>query len=343
MNMEAVSYLKQKLKHSTDYTLTDDDRQLLDTAGIEEYIFKKLTNKKFRKWAIDEATVQHIREAIRLNVTQNQPIQCVFPFGGYKLWRLPTSPEVDWAEFFTLAYYSSFLAPIAAAYQPGAVLTFVSDDIVVERMNNLPDADTDAYCNSFRELVNLFEKYWPDNLRIELKRVRDLYPDRQDYEQDLTKRLAEVPAEWAKLSTHERANKLKTSALNVRWGGVRDLTGLPETEKEKFIEQALMLHDAHVFVPRRKAFVRSENKIVIFANKLLLSIAIGTTKSSRTKFWTGFGVLERRGDTLLDRILSPEQLAKAKQEDHEIIATNLMPLKNFREIWLFEKPFDFYV
>lgn len=128
MYMTVTEHLTRHLSNSADYQLTDTDRAFITSKGVEEFIYKTLTNKKFRKWSIDQATQDCIRNAVHRNVSTKQTIKLTFPFGGYKLWRLPSSPEVDWAEFFMLSYYLSYLAPVAAAYAPGVMLSFCSDD-----------------------------------------------------------------------------------------------------------------------------------------------------------------------------------------------------------------------
>lgn len=339
--MNVSDYLQGRLEHCAAYTLTDADRAVLTRGGIEAFVFKTLTSKKFRKWAIDEQTHDNIQQAIRLNVAANEPIKLTFPFGGYKLWRLPTAPEVDWAEFFTISYYLSYLAPIAAAHPPGATLSFCSDDIIIERMNNIPDADQNIYAHSFNVLLDAFRAHLPHNVAIELMRVRDMYPDRNEYERELAANIERFEREFDALDPSVLAAKEKSSALNIRWDGVHDLMGLTNEEKSQMIRRGATLHDATCYVSKRQTFVRGPDKIVIFGNRIRNSIPIGTTKSSRTKFWTGFGVLERRGDEYLERILSPEQYEKTKNVEHEIVPVDFIPLKNFSEINVYSQQFDF--
>src|SRR5947208_2330025 len=79
---------------------------------VEKAVIKALLSRKFRKYAVSEPLLAHIREAVRLNVAKRQPINLTFLNGAYKLWRLEESPEVDWAEFFTVIHYTKWLAPI---------------------------------------------------------------------------------------------------------------------------------------------------------------------------------------------------------------------------------------
>ncbi len=336
--IDAAGYLRNRLERCSKYDLSDDERGEL---GLSEFLFKQIVSKKFRKWSIDDDTQQRIRKAIDLNVHANAPLKFTFPFGGYKLWRLQTAPEVDWAEFFTIAYYLTYLAPIAAAYTPGVLLSFCSDDIIIERMNNIPDANQESYASSFNILLDAFRMYFPTNVTVELRRVRDFYPDRRVYESELAANIEQFEKEFASLDPALLAEKEKSSALNIRWDGLRDLTGLSDAEKHEMIRHATVLHDATCFVSKRKEFVRGEDKVVIFSNKIRNCVPLGTTKSSRTKFWTGFGVLERRGDDFYDLVLSPDQYMKIKDIEHEIVPIDFIPLKNFSEISIYVQRFDF--
>lgn len=339
--MNVTSYLQDKLKHCTAYDLTDADRAVLKRDGLEAFINKILTNKKFRKWAIDEQTEQLVKRAIHLNVLKNQPIQLTLPFGGYKLWRLPSGPEVDWAEFFALSYFSRYLAPIVAVYPPGANFTFCSDDIIVERMNNLPADDTKAYAHSFQQLMQLFHQHLPENFRFAYMRIADLYPNMDDFERDLTANLDGKRREYESLPPAKLQANLRMSSLNIRWDGVRDWTGFSEPERQQRILDSAITHDAYRYVPRRREYVRAEDKVVIFPDRIADSIGIGSTKTSTVKFWIGSGVLEQRGEKFYDRILSPEQLEKATMEEHDVVPIDLIPLKNFSEVWIFHREFQF--
>jgi hypothetical protein len=103
-----------------------------------------------------------------------------------------------------------------------------------------------------------------------------------------------------------------------------------------------ILHDGYCALSKRRAFVRGEDKILIFPSAPINNgIAIGSTKNSIVKFWTGIGVLEGQDSTLSDRILSPEQFNKLKNEKYETVKMDLVPLKNFDEIMVFKKSINF--
>ncbi len=341
--MEIQQYLEEQIKNCGQYELTDLDKKLLDSKGIEEYIFAKLTSKKFRKWKADDLTKKQYTKAVARAVSQNRPLQIVFPFGGYKLWRIPTTPEVDWAEFFMIAYYSTYVAPILAAYEPGVRIIFSSDEVVVERMNNIAQEFTELYFKSFESLTANFKKYSSKNLDIVIKRVRDLYDSDEELEIELQKNLARGKEKYEALSDEGRARELTTSELNIKWDGVRDWTILSDEEKKEKIKQGVIIHETYRELSKRKALVRGEDSILIFTTPIPNALALGTTKTSIAKFWVGTGVMTHDGESFAEYIVSPKQWETIKDQPHEIIKINLLPFKNFQEVLVYPQKFNFMV
>lgn len=330
--MTVQEYLQHELRHCAEYTLSEDDIALIDKVGIESYIYTKLTSKKFRKWAVDESSEKQAKQAIKLSVSQGKPLQFRYPFGGYKLWRMPGYPEVDWAEFFAIAYYCRYLAPIAAAYKPGLELLFASDDMIIERMDNIPVADTDAYFKSFKALLGAFVRNFPQNFKLDIVRIGDLYQDKDAMEKELATNVKQQKEEYAtRVDPSKKEKMMKTSELNIRWNGAKDLTSLSEDEKRDIIAMGPVYHDAYCALSKRREFNRGEDKIVLFTTVIPNAIALGTTKSSVTKFWTGFGVLEERGDSFQPKILSPNQLDQKKAKTIDISLPGLSS-KNFSSL-----------
>ena len=339
--MTVQNYLQTRLETASVYQLTDEDKSWLDKNGLEDFIYHKLTSKKFRKWKLDSDSQKRIKDAIRLNVSANKQIQFTFPFGGYKLWRVPTTPEVDWAEFFSIAYYVNYLSPILQVYKPGAAFYFSSDDIIIERMDNIDPKDTNAYFDSFQKLLANFNKYFPSNLKIEIKRVADLYPDKEDFEKDLKTKLEEAKKIYEGIDDITKRKKYIMSELNINWEGAKDLTKWPKVKKRQMIEMGPIMHDAYCNVPRRRAFVRGEDKIVVFSTPIPNAVAIGTTKSSVAKFWTGTGVLAKSDGKYNEHILSPQQIEKLKNVPCQLKKVDPIPLKNFSTISTYNQPLDF--
>jgi hypothetical protein len=335
--MKPLDYIHSELQNSAQYELSADDKALLEKQGVENFVYAKLTSKKFRKWAVDESSELQAKRAIQLNVAEGKPLQFRFPFGGYKLWRMPSSPEVDWAEFFSVAYYCKYLAPIAAVYEPGIEFLFASDDVIIERMDNVPVPDTDAYFNSFKKLLEQFRPHFPANFKMDIIRIGDLYEDKGVMEQELAVNVERFKQEYATTVDPTKKEKmLTTSELNVRWDGAKDLTKLADDEKQAVIEMGPVYHDAYCALSKRREFNRGDDKIVVFTTLIPNAIAIGTTKASVTKFWTGFGILEATNDNFRAKIISPTQLSALEGTKCELVPTNLFELHNFKDVRVYK-------
>jgi hypothetical protein len=334
--MQPQDYLNHELHNCANYKLTADDTARIEHEGIEAYMYAKLTSKKFRKWAVDESSELQAKRAIQMTVAAGMPLQFRFPFGGYKLWRMPSSPEVDWAEFFSIAYYAKYLAPIAAAYKPGLEFQFASDDVIIERMDNVPVADTSAYFNSFQQLLEAFRPHFPANFNMSIVRIGDLYENKDELEKELATNVKRFTVEYATTVPETKKQKMyTTSELNIQWDGATNLTSLSPEEKRQKIEQGPIYHDAYCALSKRREFNRGDDKIVIFTTVIPNAIAIGTTKASVTKFWTGYGVLEATQSGFSDRIISPSQLAQREGQPCTTVPINLLNMRNFTDIRIY--------
>ena len=69
--MTIKRYLESRLKEYGKYKLTAQDKELIETKGIEEYIFKKLCSKKYRKWALDADQKEMIKNRL-IQIRHNQ-------------------------------------------------------------------------------------------------------------------------------------------------------------------------------------------------------------------------------------------------------------------------------
>jgi hypothetical protein len=317
--MNPQEYIQQKLIELKEF----QPKQISDKKELQAEIFRLLMSKKFRKYSVTPDYQEHIKQSIEFNVNNNAPIKLTFPFGGYKLWRLEESPEVDWAEFFTIIYYTKWLKPICEIYKPGVTFIFYSDDIIVSRLDNINPEDTQAYRQSFQKLIDFIESYLPENLQFIYKRVIDQYKDGAEFEEDLASRI--------ELLTN---NPNQLPAITETSQAMMDLN-VKLTEKEKndpkWREKNHLLHHAYLGVKYKRPFYRKEDNILIFTTPIKDSIAVGTTKRSIAKYWCGIGVLKKDNDTFNQFILSPKQI-----EDSNLIKQplNLQGLegKNFQTI-----------
>jgi len=333
--MDINTFLEDKLKHSAISNINAFERDKLKKLGLADYIKMTLTSKKFRKWPVDEDVKITIDRIVNENIKADKPIPFVFPFGGYKHWSLENFPYADWAEFFFLSYYIEYLSRVAVVYKPGVILYLLSDDAAIELMNNVSNENQDLYIKSIQEVINEFAKYLPENIKLKLVRtVPDLYKTREEYYQVLTKNRKVGEEMVAKLDEAKYKAKYVMSEFNLLLNGKENLTNLNDEEKKKKIINGMILHDCVVFNEKRGAFVRGGDKILLFTTKIPNGLALGMTKTSIAKFWTGMGILEDRGADLQERVLSPEQIKalKPKMLKNKV---NVIPIKGFDEIYVY--------
>lgn len=175
---------------------------------------------------------------------------------------------------------------------------------------------------------------------MKLFRVSDLY-SKEELEKELENHIKRLRLEYPSQDAQRKKRMLQTSKLNIKFDGVQDWTKLSEKEKLEKITMGPIYHDAQCSLSKRRDFVRGNDKIVVFTTPISNAIAIGTTKSSITKFWTGIGILEYVKGEYKDKILSPSQVDSLdKFKTHEK-SVNLIPLKNFKNIIVVEEKLEF--
>jgi hypothetical protein len=300
---------------------------LLESESLESAIYRLLLSKKYRKYAINPEYLDHISEVISLAVSKKESIKLTFVFGGYKLWRLPTEPEVDWAELFSLIYYAHWLGRIASIYEPGVWLDFYSDNVVLEIMNNIPKEDTNKYKKSFEKLLQFIKPYLPENLKITLNSVGDQYENYEDFKTELKQSIEKVKSELGGLPKLTPEQRIMVD-LNVKLNPGQD-------NDQHWREKVFLIHEGYSKISKRRPYYRQQDKIFVTTKQIKDSIAVGTTKNSIAKFWTGIGVLEEDGESFKDRILSPTQWENFQNSALRMEKMDLIDLKNFKQIKIF--------
>lgn len=289
-------------------------------SNLADFIYARILSKKFRKYSVNPVVHNTVREAIRLNMEKDEPIKIALPFGSYKIWRLPESPEPDWSELFAMIYYADWLTPIANAYKPGVWFDFCGDDAILKLMNNIPEADTAAYKRSFRNLLQFMRPFLPENFRYTFSPVGERYGSKEEFLNDLNKNLAEQELK-GEILLSER--ELEMMRFNIR----ADEGEVIDFQKNR------RLHDAYMAVSKRRPHHKAPDKILISATPFgdRTSIPLGTTKTSVVKFQTGTGVLKRSGAGFQEYIYSPSQLSAAKF-CYEPVHLEGLGDKNFNQI-----------
>lgn len=272
----------------------------VDPEALVGEVVTRILSKKFRKYSVDDAFREHVQKVVEGAVAKDEPINMVWVFGGYKLWRVPTAPNVDWGELFSVIYFAKYAKTIGEVYKPGVVFDFYSDDVIVSQMDNIPQHDINAYQTGFRKILSFVRQYLPDNVRLEYHRVADQYGT-GEFDKELDANIDKLKKELpGGLPVMDEVRKALVE-LNVKL--------MPDQDKDpQWREKVLLVHDAYALTSKRRPYYRNENKIMIVNTPLKGALAIGTTKASVAKYWCGMGVLEKRGDSYVEKILSPKQL-----------------------------------
>ena len=290
---------------------------------LADFIFKTIMSKKFRKFSVTPEYLPHIHESIENAIKENSPIKFVFVFGGYKLWRLEEAPETDWAELFAMMYYAKWLKPIAEVYKPGIWFDFSSDDVIVERLNNIPKSDTEAYAKSFYMILDFLKKYLPENMKFTMTPVSSRYTP-EEFDEDLKDKVDAMQKELGGLPILDAESK-RMVELNVRLKPGQD-------KDPQWREKIELVHQAYYNVSRRRSYTRGgKDKILTFCTQIGRCVAVGTTKTSIAKFWQGAGALKKTEAGFQEYVLSPSQIEKAKSATEPVSIDGLIG-KNFKKV-----------
>ncbi|HSX07516.1 MAG TPA: hypothetical protein VLG11_01345 [Candidatus Saccharimonadales bacterium] len=317
---EYIQSALAQLKEPVELPQSDNEAELI------EAIFRFVTSKKFRKYSLTEEYAAHIKNSIAENVRANKPINLTFLGGCYKLWRLAEAPESDWAELFAHMYFTRWVKPICAIYEPGVWFDFFLDDIIVSRINNLPEKDVEAYRKSRQQILDFLKPYQPSNLKMTLTGISSLFATREAYEKELEKSIEKLASELPDGLPRLTEAQLATTALNVK-------ATSEQLADSKWREKVELVHSAYMAVKGATGYSTASDKIRVFTQPFPngTCIAVGTTKDSIAKFWAGIGSLKRRDGSYRQLVLSPNQLEQAQFSLEQVVVEGLEG-KNFSRI-----------
>lgn len=321
-NKQIKDYLKELLEIFPAYQLTEDDKKLVQR-NTAEFILSKLLRKKFRKQKLHPDTIKEFTEKIAARVKNNEPIHFTIPFGGYKHYWNPSHPEPDWAEIFTLRFLTEWVSPIIASYDKGVVIDFISEDMILSRMNNYPEEVLEKYSLSFRAVLDIYKKSLPKNFSINYFRVGDKY-DKNKIVSEVEALLPERWKKWAAYTNEEKEMELKRSRRSVMWKGKEDLTSLSDDAKEKKMIESRLIELAYYDTEAKSEYLgdyfTEDNHIPICFSFGLSPdnathwITLGSTYASTVDYWIGRGILEKGEQGFTPRIVSKEQYQKIKDK-----------------------------
>lgn len=294
------------------------------TGPIEDVIYARLMSKKFRKMKAGGPCVAITKRVVAKAVKDQTPILVTECFGGNKLWRFAEAPEIDWAELFSLMYYMDWMKTVAAVHEPGVIFDYFSQDLAVERLDNLTREELDAYSASFINMLTWIKPYLPAGVTVQYRRHRDMFDDESEYDRELDEAmeryLKENNNQLPQLDTAARAR----TELNVRLKPGQD-------REPEWREKVELQHRALFTTPTLCTYLNYPNMVWTCPTYYDDSIVTGSTKRSIAKFWAGVGVLEHKGPSYAEIVLTPKQLASA-QFSWKVVHIDGLKGKNFSRI-----------
>ncbi len=339
MNNKVNTYIESLLKHSGHYVPNETDQKILKNVGIPGYVKSKLVSKKYRKWRLDNECDELIDTEISNSIRESRPLKVFFSQGCYKLWRVMSSPNPNWAEFFNIAYLITYLSPIAAIYKPGVEITYYFLTVLPQTHNNLSEAEVISYKEGFIKLLNEFRKYLPDNLKVNLVTELDSRT-RSKYDDELHQAMVYAEERFYSWNQAKQTDYIRRAWLNIKWNGVEPWHTLNKDQKLRIVKKAVL----YEYAATQDILVKDKigKGVILSTLPKEDSIGIGSTYTSVAKHWVGEGVLEDSGSgDFHSRILSPSQYGLAQMTPHELVDTGVIPISGFENIEVYPKSFDF--
>jgi hypothetical protein len=329
------------------YDLSNEDQRVIEGGDKVDWVTQKILRKKFRKTRIYKETEDDIRRKVSLSIKEEKPLYFIILFGGYKHFWNPAYPEVDWAEFFNLNFMTEYLSPLLKIHQPGVVLDYGSEDVIMTMMDNYPPKDLDAYAESFEKMIKFCARSFPENYQVNYVRTGEKYDSRK-LKEKIKRRLPEKKKAWEKLPDQEKEKVLRRSQRSIMWCGEEDWSSLSEVAKAVKIVESKIIEDTFYEVEEEFLgdYFTGDNHIPIVLSwglsdeNIFHWLTLGSTYSSCVDFWIGRGVLEDRGSRFVPRVVSKEQYQQIKDR-LETVELSFLPLRNFRNIEVFPGVLNF--
>ncbi len=332
--MKAQDFIENLIRNDINYSLTNEDQKTIQFEGIEKFIYKKLNSGKFRATKTSDDYDRVVKEKISLCLSKNIPIHLDLSTGATKNPNSVTAPGIDWAEVFNIALLREFLRPISAAYAPGVNLDYFSVAMFEEKVNHISNEDVALYDRQFSELVNYFQNYFPNNFRLQYKRLSDISPKEKVFSA-MDRGIEELGKNWDKLPEATRQEKLMRAERNIKFEENVE-------NKEEIILNSALAHDAFC----NECWTDEVSPIWYEKDDISLghryttgwAIHVRSAQASTVNFWSGVGVLVEKGKGFITSVLSPKQFEelkpKIRKETVGIFGHNPILAKKLSEVFV---------
>lgn len=307
--MNITTYLTQLIEENSEYSLTREDQNLLRIEGIKQFIFRKLNLAKYKASATTKDYEQKILDKIELCINHKKPIHISLPFGAAKSPYQPTAPGVDWAEVLNIAYIRDYLKPIAKAYKYGVILEYISVGVFEEQMNRIPQADVDLYDQQFTRLIEYYQDFLPKNFTLKYTRVADLY-EKNELDRLIEIKVEQLANNWLKTDEKVREYKIIRAKRNCLWKP-------SEKNLEKIWLRSVFVHDAFCSECWTLENAPWDHKDMITLGHNYTAgwaIHVRSVAGSSVNFWSGTGVIIKKGEEFIPSVLSCTQYEKVHDQ-----------------------------
>lgn len=317
MNVE--EYLDTLFSNINPYELSEEEarRASRDKAG---YILGKLARKSYRRKLTDK-TRNNLGNKIDYFIRNNKPIHFTIPFGGYKHFWNPSHPQVDWAELFNFRFLTDYVLPILAVHKSGVVIEYLSEDLIINKMNNYPPERLEEYTKSFREILSWYCQFLPENLEIKYTRISDLF-DKRKMIAETEKLIPLKYADYEKLSEVDKKAETHRSQRSIMWDGDESLEELSDDEKQSRILKSRMVELAYYDVEDSSDFLdgylwKEDNIMIWFSgglstDNIFEDLTLASSPGSCVDFWIGRGIVTINNDKFRNTIFSKNQYNEVK-------------------------------
>ena len=341
--------LEERVNNYIQKTMLDFDNIVipkLNENNLEEDLLTKLCAKKWCHISQTDAAREYTRQKIKTILEKNLPFIFSFCFGGYKHWWSEACPAPDWAELYNLKYLYEYLAPITAIWNKGVTLEYESEEVGIEKMNNVPNSYQEEYTRIFKNLMNYVKNKVKLPLNFNFVLASELY-DKELLFKMMDEYIPIVEKRFNNLTPKEKVIRIKRAESNILWNGAKNLTTLSDEAKSQFAKDSRIKNEAFLdmdYELRGSTYFEKENLIPLVGTFGLGAggeswLHLSSNSSSFVDFWSGIGILEVRDDKIIEKIISRSQfdaikdkLIKVKVDCPEL--SNIH--KNFQWIYVFE-------
>ena len=282
----------------------------------ETEIYNAIVSSKFRKSKIDQVTEADIKNKIRMNIDNNDPIKFSVPFGGYKAWRLEKNFQPEWAEVFNVSYYLKYAAQILKHYSRGVEISYTFSDNLMYFVSDFPKERVQAYAEIFQKILDMFNKI-TDKIQFKLVKINELYQNQEEYYIDFLKCFLDNLVFWEeKYDESIKTRHLTSSRHNLYLYGERKINEQTDNIKEKYYYFSALMTDAVDSLKERRKYNKNQDRIQLVCVKgPSRCINTGVCETSAVHFWVGRGFLKCHKNTIKPYIYTYSSIKRIESEE----------------------------